>query len=233
MSRIFVFDAVHTILRPIPDVISAYFLAGQQHGSSLTKDEVKKRFRVARRQRFATYVAASQTQAGSLVSSDAIEHQLWRDLVSDVFSDIQPINSLFAELWAHFASAENWQLYDDVESCWTKLKSNGDRIVVASNFDSRLNEIVAQHPPLSLADAVYCSAEVGYRKPDPLFYGTVARSFGIHDADEVIMIGDDFENDFVAPVRFGWQAFHLDRRDGMQGNQNAISSLDTLPLKFQ
>lgn len=233
MSRIFIFDAVHTILRPIPDVISAYFLAGKRHGSELSKDDVKTRFRVARRQRFATFVAASQTQAGSLVSSDPIEKQLWRDLVTDVFLDVQPIDSLFSELWAHFASAENWQLYDDVESCWSKLKSSGDRIVIASNFDSRLNEIVFQHQPLSLADAVYCSAEVGYRKPDPQFYRAVADSFGINEPDEVIMIGDDYENDFVAPVRFGWKAFHLDRRDGQNGNQNTISSLEALPLKFQ
>jgi len=230
MSRIFIFDAVHTILRPIPDVISAYFLAGQRHGSLLTKNEVKKRFRIARRQRFATFVAASQTEPGSLVSSDEIEYQLWRDLVSDVFLDVQTIDTLFKELWLHFASANHWQLYDDVEACWSKLKANGDRIVIASNFDSRLNEIVTEHQPLSLADAVYCSAEVGYRKPDPLFYKTVAESFGIKDADEVVMIGDDFENDYVAPVRFGWKAFHLDRRSTDRSDQRVIESLESVAI---
>ena len=228
MSRIFIFDAVHTILRPIPDVISAYFLGGQRHGSQFDKDEVRSRFRVARRQRFGTFVAASQTEAGSLDSSDEIERQLWLDLVSDVFSDVRPIDSLFAELWSHFAAAENWQLYDDVEPCWSKLKANGDRIVIASNFDSRLNEIVAQHETLSLADAVYCSAEVGYRKPDPLFYKAVADSFAIVESDEVIMVGDDAENDYVAPVRFGWQAFHLDRRATDQRPQHVISDLSQL-----
>ena len=173
-------------------------------------------------------MAASQTESGSLVSSDEIERQLWLDLVSDVFSDVRPIDSLFAELWSHFAAAENWQLYDDVEPCWSKLKANGDRIVIASNFDSRLNEIVAQHETLSLADAVYCSAEVGYRKPDPLFYRAVAGSFAIGESDEVIMVGDDAENDYVAPVRFGWQAFHLDRRETDQRPQHVISDLSQL-----
>lgn len=89
------------------------------------------------------------------------------------------------------------------------------------------------HPTLGLADAVYCSAEVGYRKPDPLFYKTVSDSFGIDDSDEVIMIGDDFENDYVGPVKFGWRAFHLDRRAAPTGNQNTISSLNALPMKYQ
>lgn len=228
MSRIFIFDAVHTILRPIPDVVSAYFLAGQRHGSLLTKDKVKTGFRIARRQRFGTFVAASQTQAGSLISSDAIEWQLWQDLVSDVFEDVRPIDGLFQELWSHFASADNWQLYDDVESCWSQLKENGDRIVIASNFDSRLNEIVAQHELLSLADAVYCSAEVGFRKPDPMFYKAVADSFGVSDSDEVIMVGDDFENDYVGPTKHGWKALHLDRRAMNKSDQRAIASLDDL-----
>jgi len=233
VSRIFIFDAVHTILRPIPDVISAYFLAGQRHGSSLNKDEVKTEFRIARRQRFGTFIAASQTQSGSLVSSDAIERLLWQDLVSDVFNDVRPVDRLFEELWSHFASADNWQLYDYVESCWSQLKDSGDRIVIASNFDSRLNEIVAQHKTLSLADAVYCSAEVGFRKPDPMFYKTVADSFGVSDSDEVIMVGDDFENDYVGPTKHGWKALHLDRRATPNGNQHTILSLSALLSKSQ
>lgn len=233
MSRIFIFDAVHTILRPIPDVTSAYFLAGQRHGSSLTKAEVKKRFRIARRQRFGTFVAASQTQPGSLPSSDKIEYQLWRDLVSDVYAEVRPIDGLFDQLWSHFASEDNWQLYDDVESCWQDLKANGDRIVIASNFDSRLFNVVSKHASLKAADAVFCSAEVGFRKPDPQFYHAVSESFGITPEDEVIMVGDDFENDYVAPVRFGWKAFHLDRRDGAKRNPNTVSSLNELSKKVQ
>jgi len=231
MSRTYIFDAVHTILRPIPDVISAYHLAGQRHASELSKQEVKTRFRIARRQRFSTFIAASQTEAGSLPSSDAIEHQLWRDLVSDVFEDVRPIDTLFEQLWEHFASAENWQLYDDVAACWKRLQANGDRIVVASNFDSRLLEIVASHESLGLADAVFCSAEVGYRKPDPMFYKTVQDSFGIEESDEVIMIGDDFENDYVAPVRYGWKAFHLDRRATNNSDVRVIPSLDSIGIR--
>ena len=228
MPRTFIFDAVHTILRPVPDVRSAYFAVGQKHGSKLSREQVGDRFRIARRQRFSTYIAASQTQPGSLPSSDEIEFELWRGLVSDIFLQIDPIDPLFQELWDHFASPENWELYDDVEACWNRLHERGDRIVVASNFDSRLHDIAAKHPVLSVADAIYCSAEVGYRKPDPLFYQAVADSFGIGESDEVIMVGDDFENDYVAPVQFGWKAFHLDRRSNNASDSRVIPSLDLL-----
>ncbi len=228
MPRVYIFDAVHTFLRPVPDVLSAYLDAGRLHGSELSKEELGSRFRVARRKLFSTYVAASQTQPGSLTSSDAIEHQLWRDLIAEIFTEIKPIDTLFSQLWKHFASPENWQLYDDVTACWSRLHANGDRIIVASNFDSRLHAIVEYFPQLSVAEAVYCSAEVGYRKPDPLFYQTVAKSLGLKDSDDVIMIGDDSENDFIAPRRFGWKALHLDRRTFRRGTCNTIPDLNAI-----
>ena len=42
------------------------------------------------------------------------------------------------------------------------------------------------------------------------------------------MVGDDAENDYVAPVRFGWKAFHLDRRATDQRPQHVISDLSQL-----
>ena len=52
MNRTFVFDAVGTLLRPIPDVITAYQQAGLRHGSSLDRQEVAARFKIARRRYF-------------------------------------------------------------------------------------------------------------------------------------------------------------------------------------
>ena len=228
MPRIFIFDAVHTFLRPFPDVLTAYHQVGQIHGSELSKEKLKTRFHTARRTRFSTSIPAEQTQPGSLPSSDEIEFQLWRDLVTDVFAEIKPVDALFEQLWGHFASPGNWQVYDDVAECWAQMKSGGDRIVVASNFDSRLHAIMENFDELAVAESVFCSAEVGYRKPDPLFYKFVSDSLKLTDADEVIMIGDDFENDYVAPKKFGWKAMHLNRKLDYNRQRGVISSLSEL-----
>lgn len=214
MSKVYIFDAVHTVLKPQPDVIRCYFETGNRHGSSLTIDEVKRRFREARIRLFAVSHSAAQTEGGSLVSSDEIEFNLWESLVGHVFADVPEVGPLFKQLWAHFASPQSWQLYDDVESSWRRLAERGDRLVIASNFDSRLHEITKQRSVFSLVEAVFCSAEVGYRKPDPMFYQHVADRLSLRPQDEVIMVGDDFENDYKAPRLFGWQALHLDRRHG-------------------
>lgn len=231
MSRIVLFDAVGTILRPQPDVISAYHRAGIAHGSQLSIEEIAGRFRTARRARFDLNRSAEQTKADSLRSSDEIEYALWRDLIRDVFTDVDNVDGLFSELWSHFAAAENWSLYDDVEGCWNALVKLDFRVAVASNFDSRLDEIVSKFAQLNAAERVFCSAGVGFRKPDPLFYRSIATSLKLSGSDDVYFVGDDLENDFIAPKRFGWHAFHLDR-SGQASNGQAINSLDMLLAKI-
>ena len=211
MARTIVFDAVGTLLKPNPDVVTAYHAAGSQFGSQLTPQQVASQFKLARRTFFSCDTPAEKTTAGSLFSSDSIEYELWQGLVCAIFSDIAQPLPLFEQLWEHFASPANWELYDDVVACLDRLHTQGDHVIIASNFDSRLHEIVASLPDLKTVAAVHCSAEVGFRKPDPEFYRSVGES--IPDDNEVIMIGDDLENDCRAPVLFGWQGIYLDRND--------------------
>jgi len=225
MSRTIVFDAVGTILKPQPDVVTAYHLAGSRFGSKLTPEQVKARFKLARQKFFNCNNLAANTPAGSLPSSDAIEFELWKKLVYSVFDDVTD-PGLFEELWAHFASPANWALYDDVAECLSRLSHRGDNMIVASNFDSRLDEIVASFPELSAFSIVHCSAEVGFRKPDPEFYRVVAEQ--IPNDHEVIMIGDDLQNDCEAPELFGWKGIHLDRRLKPSTETLAVNSLTEL-----
>ena len=199
MARIYIFDAVGTVLRPVPDVIRAYHLAGVRHGSQFSKDQVKRRFRTARQKYFGAKPESGTTTTNPLISSDEIEYRLWKSLVSEVFADVSDRQKLFDELWAHFASPDHWQLYEDVEACWRKLAEQGDRLFVASNFDSRLYKILARFEVFALAERSFCSADVGFRKPDALFYQEVAVGIDIRDIEAVTMIGDDYQNDFLAP----------------------------------
>jgi len=224
MNRTFVFDAVGTLLRPIPDVITAYRQAGLRHGSSLDRQEVAARFKIARRRYFNCDTSAEATGSGSLVSSDDIERELWRSLIGDVFHDVVAADELFQQLWAHFALPESWGLYDDVAECLNCIAVN-DQIVIASNFDSRLLAIVAAFSELNCVSEVHCSAAVGFRKPDPMFYQHVAGT--IRDNHTVIMVGDDLQNDCLAPERLAWQGIWLDR-DGTDQNLDSAQRLTSL-----
>ena len=233
MSRLILFDAVGTIIEPRPDVVTAYHNAGLKFGSRHSRDEVAARFKQARQEQFFVGVDANTTPANSLPSNDEMEEAMWRSLVENVFDDVDEIDALFDELWTHFSEAANWSTFDDVGPCWNRLKQIGFQIGIASNFDSRLNSIVDQDEVLSQADYVFCSAEIGYRKPDPQFYRRLLERLPQESSPlEMVMVGDDLQNDWAAPTQLGWQAFQIDRTANLNEQRgkadHVIGSLDEL-----
>ena len=227
------------MIKTHPSVITVYQQHGKKFGSSLNESDVKRRFKAARRKLFSVDTSARDQVAGELISSDNIERDLWRDFIEDVFIDVSNQADLFEELWQFFAVPENWRVYDDTEECICQMKRAGHYVLIASNFDSRLIPIVNYFKQLSLLDDVFCSAAIGYRKPDPAFYDEVLRrvshSVGTEVAgDDIIFAGDCIENDFHGPRRAGWTALWLDR-EGEPGDASdcpdkyRISSLSELP----
>ena len=225
-----------------PSVTDVYLQHGQKFGSALDKTDVKQRFKAARRKLFAVETSANDQIEGELVSSDVIERDLWRGFIDFVFDDVADSDGLFGELWDFFAVAENWRVYADVAECLSQLKQQGHYLAIASNFDSRLIPIVDDFEELSALDDVFCSASLGFRKPDPAFYRQVLQKVGLTlgtklTGDDIIFVGDCVENDFHGPRRMGWSAFWLDRRDrGSEpnGDRNCpescrIVSLNQLP----
>lgn len=204
--EVVLFDAVGTLLRPEPAVGEAYRAAGALHGSRRSAEEITARFQAA--------FARSEAQAGAAVAErtdEAIERTRWRQIVADVFDDVAEHEPLFERLWQHFASAENWRLFDDVAAAWSALAAREFRIGVASNFDSRLRAICRELPSLAGCQALFISSEIGRRKPHASFFRAIERSLNV-PARRLLLVGDTLENDYQAARAAGWQALVIDRR---------------------
>ena len=223
MSKVVLFDAVGTVIKPDPSVISVYQQLGKDFGSRLSTSELKTRIAEARQQYFHVGLAADLA-SDDLLSSDEIELNLWKQLVVDVFREIPDSNRLFEELWEHFRLPQHWRLYDEVASCWDRLRAQGCLIGLASNFDSRLLQLCDSIPLLKTADFVFQSAGVGFRKPSPGFYRRVEKELRESSvisnlsAFKIYMVGDDLENDCLGPNRAGWSGFWLNRSENSCGN---------------
>ena len=152
----------------------------------------------------------------SLASSDELEFQLWKQVVYDVFDELNSREILFQELWEYFSFPGHWQVYRDVRPCWEQLTALGIGIGLASNFDSRLLKITSALLPA--ADFVFYSAQIGYRKPSPQFYRGIETKLsalaGGAAQPRFLMVGDDFENDYAAPQLAGWSSIWLNRAVG-------------------
>jgi len=196
------FDAVGTLIRPHPPVLDVYAAAGGRFGSRHDAHALRPRFQQA-------FFRHNQPTA----TNEELERERWRRVVAEVFDDVaEPTESLFLELWHHFADAAHWELFEDVVPIWQWLRQQRIPIGIASNFDVRLTDICRVMEPLHDADFLFCSSELGFPKPCPEFYAAVQRQLE-QPPRKILMVGDSFTNDVEAARAVGWRACWLQREE--------------------
>lgn len=82
------------------------------------------------------------------------------------------------------------------------FRAGGLRVVVASNWDCSLPEVLARARLLHLVDGVMASATAGAAKPDSGLFEAALELAGC-DASEAIHVGDSLENDVAGAVAAG------------------------------
>jgi putative hydrolase of the HAD superfamily len=108
-----------------------------------------------------------------------------------------------------------FRAFPDAAPALRELRSRGLRLVVASNWDCSLREVLASAGLRDLVDGAVSSAEAGAAKPDAAVFraALAAAGCGAHDA---VHVGDSEENDVAGAAAAGVRAVLL-RRDGGAG----------------
>ncbi len=206
-----VLDAVGTLIEPHPPVAEAYAQAAERQGVTLETTVVRARFREFFRR------DETSDQLGSLETNEVVEYQRWRRIVTSVLAEVPDPEQAFRELWQYFGTSEAWRCFGDVVPLLDSLRAEGLSVCIASNFDSRLRNVVSGLSELRpLSEQVVISSEVGYRKPHPAFYEAVETLCGI-PAEKLLSVGDDVENDVLGALRSGLRGVWLDRGGNGQG----------------
>jgi len=202
--RAVVFDVVHTLVEPWPSVAVAYHEAGARHGVELDPAVIQPRFRAAwRRQE-----QLDADNAPPFATSRGRESDRWRQIVAEVFAGTGGIDGIFADLWDHFGRPESWRPVPAGRELLLAARATGRPVVLASNFDERLLGLAAAVEPLTLAEHVFASSELGWRKPSVHFFRTIEQRLGFRP-QELLLVGDDPELDVAAARRAGWHAHAL------------------------
>jgi len=223
--RAVLFDAVGTLIRPEPSVAEVYFATGQRFGSRLSVGEIAARFPAA-------FSAADHGSADGLErppTNQTAERRRWQAIVSTVLDDVPDAGGKpFEMLWQHFSQPCHWRLYDDAASTWQALEASRLILGIASNFDDRLVGVCRGLPPLDQCENIFWSARVGWPKPSPKFFIHIQKALGVAPR-EILLVGDDFENDYLGATAAGWQAVYVDRSDvSSHRASNRIRSLSEL-----
>jgi putative hydrolase of the HAD superfamily len=217
-----VFDAVGTLIKPVPSVAEAYVAAADRQGVVLDYEEVRARFRL----HFQS--DGVHAEEGVLSTDEATERRRWHMIVTGVLPEVAEPDRAFDELWEHFGRPDSWRCYADVVPALDSLANQGLSLCVGSNFDGRLRGVVKGLPELKdCLDSLVISSEVGFRKPHPSFFRAACAHLGLAP-ENVLCVGDDPENDVRGAIRAGLSALLVDRGADGGGDLPRVPNLTAL-----
>ncbi len=223
--RCIAFDAVGTLITPVPPPGEVYFQAACRAGSRLTAGEIATRFKLAfRNSELADAKAGEELR---LLTSETRERERWTQIVAEVIDDIADTTACFEELFAHFARPQAWRCFDEVPELLARLQSDGYSVAIASNFDRRLHDVCSGFPTLEAIQTRVISSEVGHRKPGRKFFDALVAQAGCDPAN-VLMVGDDRANDFEGARSAGLGAVLINRRRQPRAGRSAPDEIGSL-----
>ena len=229
LIRCVAFDAVGTLIFPDPPVAEVYARVARECGSRLTNAEIEANFRAAfRRQESADFVSGPATNwqtPDGLRSSEPRERDRWRTIVAESIPDAADPRRCFERLFEHFGRPEAWGCFADVAPTLEELSRRGYRLLIASNFDARLEPVWRGRTELAAIERCVVSSLVGFRKPSPVFFHHLVEAAGCA-RDAVLMVGDDEACDVRGAREAGLRAVRVCRCG--EGGDDSLQSLEQL-----
>lgn len=135
------------------------------------------------------------------------------------------ISALELELYAELASIK---LFPETLQTLTTLRSAGYKVALCSNLAAPYAIPIKLLLPSDL-DAYVWSFEVGVVKPQAAIYQNVCMSLAC-SPNQVLMIGDTLEADYLGPRQVGMQAFHLSRKESSPVAESIKTLDEILPM---
>lgn len=211
--QVIYFDAVGTLFGVKGSVGEQYAKVAADFGVKLDADLINRSF-------YQSFQSAPKIAFPDLPPSDIpiAEYEWWRSLAEKTFSQTGDLikfadfEDFFKALYAYFASAEPWFVYEEVRLALDTWQKQEITLGVLSNFDSRIYKVMAA---LDLADyfkSITISTEVGAAKPDTQIFEAALSKHQIDGSPNLAWhIGDSFGEDYQGATAAGITAFWLNR----------------------
>lgn len=211
MTKVIFLDAAGTLFDVRGSVGEVYGQFARSWGITVSNEDLNTAF-------FQSFASASPMAFPGIEAAKIpqLEFEWWQAVsakafqIAGVFHQFSEFPKFFAELYAHFATAEPWFVYPDVWPALNKWQQQGIELAVVSNFDSRIYAVLKA---LNLAEyftSVTISTEVGAAKPDSQIF-TAALQKHNSIAKDVLHIGDSFKADYCGAKAAGLKAIWLNR----------------------
>jgi putative hydrolase of the HAD superfamily len=207
--RAALFDAAGTLIHVAEPVGATYAREAAARGAAIPAWRLDEAFeRVLRRAEPMCFPDAPAEAVPGL------ERDWWRARVretlraADQAARVADFEGLFDALFAHYARADAWRAATGAAEALAALRAHGLRLGVVSNFDHRLEPILAGLGLRPFFDAVVRPSEAGAAKPDPRIFACALARLGAAP-EAAVYVGDDAELDVVAARAAGLAAIDV------------------------
>lgn len=126
-----------------------------------------------------------------------------------------------------------WALYSDVMPILDRLREEKVRLVVVSNWDDTIHDVLEMLGISERFEFVLSSLEVGYEKPDPRIFAVAVRRLG-YEPYQIAHVGDNPKDDVMGARFAGMFPIYLDRQSS-EGTADCarIASLSELARLYE
>jgi putative hydrolase of the HAD superfamily len=192
------FDAGGTLIEPWPSVGHVYAKVAAECGvEGVPPEALNQQFKAAWR-KFRNFNHSREE---------------WAMLVDQTFAGFvqePPSRTFFPELYACFARARAWRVFEDVLPALNALAALDLRLGVVSNWDDRLGPLLEQLGLSRFFEAIVISCDVGFAKPSPVIFEHTAKKLGVPE-NLILHVGDSVETDLAGARAAGCEAVLVER----------------------
>ncbi len=226
------FDADGTLLGTFADTekgFENFFLeAARSRGKTFTISQLspilfrlQNIVREKRKEGYRPYVSESSTRS------------YWIWFYTEVFQEMGLLNpdQMAEEFFERYQTGEFTGLYPDVLPCLEKLKSFSIPMILISNFSPVLRLFLEKFMLTGFFKETFISGIEGVEKSDIKLFERGIRALDLPPS-QILHVGDNYEEDYLAAQQAGFQAVLLDRENHYPDSDLLkISSLSELNLE--
>jgi len=227
MIEIVFLDAGETILHPHPSFPELFARTCAEHGYDVSPEEVAPVLYGMVRD-MGTVAAEIGVPAPSTTAAGS--YALWTHIYRRCLDGLGiPVDTLPDELYQVFSDSATYRLYPDALPAVDRLRADGYRVGLISNFEGWLEEMLVELQAGDVFEVSVISGLVGVEKPDPRIYEIALELAGVQ-SDVAVHVGDSIRLDVEPATSVGIKAVLLDRSGAHpESGWPTIRSLEELP----
>jgi len=214
--RAITFDVGGTLIEPWPSVGHVYAAVAAQFGVSGVAADVLTR----------NFGAVWRSCAGFDYARES-----WYALVRATFAGaaVHLPAEFYPAVYARFAEATAWRIYEDVVPTLQVLKERGFRLGVISNWDGRLRPLLVELGLAPYFSSLVVSCEAGRTKPARELFQQSAAVLGV-ELSEMLHVGDSRQMDLLGAAEAGAVGRLVVRGKTPDAPEQMASLRDLIPL---